>query len=318
MDFKRNRQGLIFTIFSLIVLSACSSAPHVKTTGLSLPNGLYGHAAVNNGDKIFVLGGANEDGFSGDVLIVDPLNQTIEQLKDKLIPRRYHSAVWDGHNSIYVIGGVSFNNKRISLEPMVEVYDIPSGQVSQLGNMPVPRRFGSAVYLDGKIVVIGGGKFVKRATVEAEATDTVAIYNIAEGKWRPGPSLPAKLSTRAVVIGKDIYTVGGFNGHLASMSAYRLHMADNKWDLASVLPQRISANSVVIAGERLYSFGDYEELNANFVYDFAEANWKKKPFTYQSSRHNAATVLNDKIYVLGGTLGGSGPFLDTIQVFSVN
>lgn len=308
----------IFCFITVLFIAACSSHYEQKILGnMMLPEGLYGHAVVNDGEKIFVLGGAGNNGFSRDIIIIDPNVRVIEQLKDKLLPRRYHSAVWDGKDSIYILSGVSRWERPPKLQPLVEVYDIPSKQVKIIGEMPVPRRFGSAVYIDGKIIVSGGGIFGRTAKKAYRTTDTVAIYDISSNTWRKGADLPYPESTRTVVLNQDIYAIGGFNGKTASKHVSRYNVNSDCWFSLGPLPQVLSAHSVVASQDKIYTFGDYKDQKASFVFNSQTQNWQKSALKFQQGRHNAATLMGDTIYVIGGNLGPNGPFLNTIQELSI-
>lgn len=319
MSIKHPIQTLL-VISLLIFISACSSQlQQSQIDQFVLPEGLYGHAVVNNGDKIFVLAGSRERGFSRDILILDPKTRLLVQLKDKLLPRRYHSAVWDGADSIYIVGGVSHWKGRVKLEPSVEVYNITTQEVKIIGEMPVPRRFGSAVYMDGKIIVSGGGILSRknRADVEVIASNTVAIFDIKTNTWRKGADLPFSASTRTVALDKQIYAIGGYDGKNAYAHFSRYDPMLNIWTELPNLPQALSAHSVVATEDKIYTFGDYSDLSASYVYDPTDKTWQKSAFKYQASRHNAATSVDGKIYIIGGNVGSNGPFLTSIQIFTL-
>ncbi|MDU0352762.1 kelch repeat-containing protein [Paraglaciecola aquimarina] len=317
MRLLQSKKHSFLTLLVSIFISACATQLGTETaTTLSLPNGLYGHAVINNGDKIYVLAGSQKGGFSRDIQIIDPHTQKVTRLENKLLPRRYHSAVWDGKDSIYILGGVSNWHRTTRLQPLIEVFDIPSGTVSIIGETPIPRRFASAVYIDGKIIVAGGSVFSRNASTHA--TNTVAIYDIKKNLWRKAANLPFAEDTRIVALGQHIYAIGGFNHLHASDHFSRYDIEADEWVSLPALPTALSAHSAVSHDNKIYTFGDYKDLSASFVYDLNTQRWKKSSFDFQASRHNAATILNDTIYVIGGTTSASGPFLHTVQTFSVN
>ncbi|MCF2947645.1 hypothetical protein L0668_05970 [Paraglaciecola aquimarina] len=308
---------LQLTLLALLV-SGCSNAPSQKnSTGFSLPNGLYGHAVVNNSDKIFVLAGSQKGGLSRDIHIINPQTKKVTTLENKLLPRRYHSAVWDGKNSIYILGGVTIWDRYSKLQPLIEVYDIPSKQVKIIGEMPVPRRFGSAVYFDGKIIVCGGSIFPRIPGEKLIPTNTVAIFDIALKQWKKAASLPFAEDTRTVIIKNHIYAIGGYNNTSSSDHFSQYDISNDQWTSLAAIPQNISAHSAVAVNDKIYTFGDYRDLKASYVYDLSTRKWKQSSFKLNASRHNAATELNNVIYVIGGTTSPSGPFLDSIQQFSL-
>lgn len=313
-------------LFSLAVLilfvlvTGCSSIPNkesqltLEASSFKLDHGRYGHAVVNNGEHIFVLGGAGKHGLLSNIEIIDPQTKTIEQVNNIVIPRRYHTAVWDGKNSIYILGGMSQKTKGkkrwLIREPRIEVFDIPTRQTKIIGKIPASRRFASAQYHDGKIFFVGGSH-------KSSATSTVGIYDIAKGKWKLTASMPTAKDTKTLLHDNYLYAIGGYYGKTALNVFERYDIATRKWQTLGDLPKKLSANSVVLLNDKIYSFGDYAQLDNTLMYDFKTETWQQITIGYLPSRHNAATVLNNKIYVLGGNIASSGSHLDTIQVFGL-
>lgn len=315
-------KNLVCHIIFVALLSIFVSCSSLKTEPniiknqpheLSLNIPRYGHAVVNNDEHIFVIGGSSKNGFLSDIEMIDPQTNIVVTLTDALIPRRYHTAVWDGQDSIYILGGVSVvtkGSKRSTIrEPRIEVFDIPTRQSKVVGKMPSPRRFGSAQYKNGKIFFIGG-------SYNNSATSSVFIYNINKNKWKITASMPTAKDTKTVIHGDHIYAIGGYYSKSALNVFERYDITTGEWQSLATLPQALSANSVTVLGDKIFSFGDYTELDNTLIYDINAGSWKKGPSDYLASRHNAVTVLNNKIYVIGGNIASSGSYLDYIQVFS--
>jgi hypothetical protein len=313
----------LFSLGILILLASlvgCSSTPIKKNqysreaSTLALNTGRYGHAVVNNGSHIFVIGGAGSRGLLSNIEIITPQTGAIEEVNNTLIPRRYHTAVWDGKNSIYIMGGMSpvtnKNTRMFKREPRIEVFDIPTRQTKIIGKMPEPRRFGSAQYYDGQIFFIGG-------SFKKSVTSTVSIYDIKQDKWKLAANMPQAKETKTIQNGQYLYTVGGYDGKSSVTAFERYDITSGEWQSLASLPQKVSANSVVVFDDKIFSFGDYTELDSSMIYDFKTETWKQTNIGYLSSRHNAATALNNKMYVIGGNIDGSGSHLNTIQVFGL-
>ena len=160
MITSKNSYFLFLITLLLMALSGCSSKPVLKAEQLSLSTARYGHAAINDGNKIYVLAGANKSGFLSDIEIIEPILETTEVLKNKLIPRRYFSAVWDGKHSIYILGGVSLEDKKFRYEKRVEVFNTITHEVSFAQPLPAPTRINSAVFLNGRVFVFGGATHI--------------------------------------------------------------------------------------------------------------------------------------------------------------
>lgn len=298
-------------------LSTTASTVEVKAKSLHLQTPRFGHAVVNDGQKIYVLAGANESGFLSDLEIIDPNKDKTQVLANHLIPRRYFSAVWDGQHSIYLIGGISHTEKGYQLEKKVEVFNTLTHEVSLVKSLPAPTRINSAVYLDNKIFVFGGTGPTSRSKQELNAKAIVGYYDIALNSWVRVADMPTAKTTRAAVYKEHIYVIGGYDGSKALDVFERFDPATNKWESLPALPQAISAHSVAVAEDNLYVFGDYTELDSSYRYDFINKQWHKLNIGYKASRHNAATTLANCIYVIGGNTGGNGPYLDYIQQFSL-
>ena len=304
----------------LTLLMGCTSIPIKESLltsqafTLNLNHGRYGHTIVNNGEHIFVFGGSGEHGLLSNLEIIDPKTGIIEQVNHVLIPRRYHTAVWDGKDSIYIMGGMSAvtygKKRRLLRDPRIEVFDIPSRQSKIIGEMPAARRFGSAQYHDDKIFFMGGSR-------QYSSTSTVGIYDVTKDKWQLTAKMPTPKETKTIQYGQYLFTIGGYNGKSPLNVFERYNITTGKWQSLAPIPQTLSAHSVVVFNNKIVSFGDYTKLDNTLIYDFKTEAWQQVTIGYLPSRHNSATVLNNEIYVIGGTTDGSGSHLDTIQVFGL-
>lgn len=311
----RHHPLFLFVIIALTFITGCTSLePINKQDEFSLKVKRFAHAMVNDGEKIYVLAGHNGDDFRSDIEIIDPVSKTVSVLKHKLIPRRYFSAVWDGKESIYIIGGVSFANNVFKYEKRVEVFNTKTQQVSFAKPLPVPTRINTAVYLDGRIFVLGGS-FPSRFGLTSSAL--VSVFDIEQDKWLRGADMPTRKDTRAFVKDGQIYVVGGYNNSSALKSFEQYDPKSNQWRTLPDLPEQISAHSLSLVNDKLYVFGDYRQLDLTYCYDFISQQWQKVDIGYKASRHNAATTLNNKVYVTGGIQSGNGPYLDDIQIFEL-
>jgi len=305
---------LFLILFLSTVLTGCSSKPDLNSEPLSLSTARYGHVAVNDSKKIYVIAGANETGYLSDIEIIEPIFGTTEVLKNRLIPRRYFTAVWDGKHSIYILGGVSIEDKKFRYEKRVEVFNTITHEVSFAQPLPVPTRISSAVFLNGSIFVFGGASPKKR---KLKASPIVAVLNIAQKKWRRAADMPTAKTTRAVAKDGFIYVVGGYD-RTSSLDVFeKFDPQLNKWESLPSMPVKISAHSLTAVKNKLFVFGSYNNLKSTYSYDFLTHIWEKINIGYKASRHNATTTLGDTTYVIGGNTGGNGPFLDYIQTFKL-
>ncbi len=314
MIITKNTHFTFVIILLLIAITACSSTPSKNANELSLSTARYGHAVVNDGQKIYVFAGGNKSGFLSDIEIIEPTLEKTKVLPNKLIPRRYFSAVWDGEHSIYIIGGVSFEKKYYRFEPRVEVFNTITHEISFAPPLPTPTRINTAVLLSGRIYVFGGAYSVNN---KLKASSEVTVFSIEENRWMQAAPMPTAKATRAIVKDGEIYVVGGYN-QTSPMNVFEKYDPKlNAWQALPAMPVKISAHSLSLVKDTLFVFGNYNDLTSSYAYSFRTEQWKKVELGYQASRHNAATTLGDTTYVIGGNLGRRGPFLDYVQIFKL-
>jgi N-acetylneuraminic acid mutarotase len=88
-------------------------------------------------------------------------------------------------------------------------FDPASGAVRQIGRLPAPLTHSSAVYLGGRVVVVGG----KQQLVGGQTRSILAI-DPATGSVQTVGRLPGPLSDAAVVLYRHrIIVAGGDNGN---------------------------------------------------------------------------------------------------------
>ena len=311
--FNGKRIGLMLMLVA--GLAGCSSAAIQQSQPDHLVSARYGHAAVQVDQRIFTLAGANYSGFLSDVEIYDTATGKTERWADKLIPRRFFTAVWDGQHSIYILGGLSKRSAvSYGLEDKVEVLDTVTGEVKIISRMPQATSSNTAVMLDGKIVVFGGERFL--STGVQAPSNMVLVYDVATNSWTKAADMPVAKSSRAVVNGEWIYLVGGYDQKKALQGFDRFNLARNEWQQLADIPVRLSAHSATVWHDKLLTFGDYDKMSSAYSYDFEKAQWQKLALDYKASRHNAAVTVNNEVFVIGGATGSDGPFLDYIQKFS--
>ena len=277
----------------------------VEPDDLRLNAGRYGHAAVSLGDHIYALGGSTPDGIDGSVERIDPVAGEVERLPHTVQPRRYHTAVsHDGR--IYVLGGIL----GTELQRGVERFDPDTGDIEVVTELPRPRVRPRAVVHAGKLYVMGGS--MGRTT-----HDAVDIYDFEEDVWSRGADKPTATECGIALIEDRIYAVGGYDGQAGTTAFEVYHIEDDRWEELPSLPVRTSAHSVAAAGGRLYSFGDYHQLNRAMIYEPDTGEWEMLQVLYQDARHQDAVLHNDEIWIIGGNVRSRGSFLPLLHRFPV-
>ncbi|MEA2081338.1 MAG: kelch repeat-containing protein [Elusimicrobiota bacterium] len=285
--------------------------------------------AVAVGECIYIMGGNSEKGKIGDIERFNTVTGEITLMKKKLLPRRYHTAeVYNG--KIYIAGGYvdGVNDKSNS---RLEIYDPAADSLSEGSPLPTPRYFASSVMADGKMYVFGGSRVSPRGRISRK----LDIYDVKTDKWTEGA--PMLKGRQTDVVEKDglVYAVGGYDGKKAVKNFEVYDIKKDRWTRLDDLPFALSAHHCVISGDKIYSFGDYYELDRVWAYDFNSEQWDvimsrgihdvkllKSGFKiyqyrtgpiYLASRHNAVVKVNETVYVMGGNNSTYGPCLDYIQ-----
>lgn len=299
-------------ILAICVISACSTSPHMNDT-LTLPVTKLGVAAVNDGRLVYVVAGSGKSLY-GDIDIIDPQLNTIKTLKNKVIPRRYHSAVFDGDESIYILGGVGVKEGRIGLVTEVEVFNTRTQEVTTIQNLQAATRINTAVFHKGKIYALGGDYHTRQGL---RSTAAMFMYDTVSRSWTRLADMPTAKATRAFIKDDFIYVVGGYNNEMSMAVFERYSIREDRWETLSPLPKGISAHSLTVVDNKVVTFGNYDYLDETFVYDFDISQWREVDIGYLPSRHNAATTINGVTYIVGGTIRTSGGSINSIQTFKL-
>jgi hypothetical protein len=300
-----------FALLGLLI--GCATLPPAPKAKLRLQTGRYGHAAVTDGRRLYVIGGSGPESLLGDIEAIDPQSGKAEVIATNLIPRRYHSALIAG-DRIYVVGGES----EEGAEPAVEIFDLKTRTVSQAAPLPTPRRLSKAVLLGGDIYVIGGQDQDQLDKCAEGRTGKVEAYDIARNRWRDVPSMPTPRECAVVAVRGKICAIGGFNGDERALPT--LETYDPKadaWTSEPDMPFAMSAHSALLAKDHIFTFGDYRNLDQVARCSLRDGKWTEVDVAYAKSRHNACVALGGEVFVVGGNIAPSGSHLDVIQRFSV-
>ena len=225
------------------------------------------------------------------------------------------TGVVDGN--IYAIGGWD------GVRPLatVEVYDPVTDTWTKKAPMPTARCALSASVVDGKIYVFGG-----QLTTPIAAGPRVAAveeYDPVLDTWTKKADLPAPragLSTSTV--DGVIYIFGGWPT-LRSVEAYN-PVKDN-WKRKADMPTGRGGLSTSVVGGKIYAIGGGNDAGGNFVlflavekYDPLTDTWTKKADMPTGRDYLGTSVVNGKIYAVGGFGGANLDFLPTAEVYDVN
>ena len=300
------KQGWLLLV--IVWLGACSSTHQSSDAAPTLLKARYGHVAVSDGQYLYNIAGSGRRGWIADAEVFDPVSGKQWQLTKSVLPRRYFSAVYDGHHSVYLLGGHLLTPTGVVLADQVEQLDLKTGVSVQVSTMPHPSADVSAVRVGDEILMFGG-------TQAGQGIATAQAWQPQTNRWRLLQPMPVARATRAVVHQGMVYLVGGFDGKQALTRFERYDPATDTYQILPPLPQKISAHSASVLNNSLWVFGDYAQQHLSYRYDFGTRQWQKTDLGYLPARHTASAVLGDTVYVTGGNNDAKGSYLDHIQRF---
>ena len=194
------------------------------------------------------------------------------------------------NGKIYAIGGEvdKFGDMELST---VEMYDPKTDTWHRKADMPTARSDVATSVVDRKIYAIGGIKIHKRKIgpgwgYEIKRLATVEMYDPLTDTWTQKADMPTARSTSTSVVDGKIYAIGG------SALSRELVLKRKPWRLDTVE-----------------------------VYTPATDTWAKGKSMNHARDGAAVSVVDGKIYAMGGTgwpqiPNHPGPFLSSVEVFN--
>jgi N-acetylneuraminic acid mutarotase len=210
-----------------------------------------------------------------------------------MLHRRSAHAVVSTGDAIYAIGGSGSNG------PVHEVERFDGTRWINETNLPGDGlNAPAAVFLNGRIYVIGGFEGLGN-----RPTDKMWIYDVASHSWSEGPSLPAPRGGHAaVVLGGKIHVLGGGNSQSTIAEHSVFDPQTNRWSELKRLRRPKGSVAAVVFGGRIVAVGgrsgsfDYGDVD---VYDAAHDTWSKGP-KIGARGTSGAVVYRGGLYVFGG------------------
>ena len=274
--------------------------------GEALPVPVQRAMSVTWQDTPVVLGGWRTEGADTEVAtdqVWRVVNSRWVELPPLLQPRAAAAAaVWG--DRIVVTGGVDANGRVLNT---TEVYD---GTGWKLGApMPTPRQLLAAAS-DGKLVYAVGG---------TDGTDltTVEAYDPAADTWTTMPALPEPRNDFGVAItDARLVAVGGVAGGRPLKTVSALDLRAATWSDLPDLGTARHGVAVAAVGKTVYAIGGSTGAGDGQATSSAEAlklaprtpqpaaQWRSLPDAPTPRLMTAWTVLDDKIWLIGGIRDG--------------
>ncbi|ACB73858.1 Kelch repeat-containing protein [Opitutus terrae] len=284
------------------------------------------HQAVLVGDKIYVLGGDSLNGISPSwpsPSLHGPVS--IDADTDE-IGARWAAREWVqfGPTTPYrpfpsspLLYASAPQPARPGRNPLssVEIIDLATGATAAGPALPKPRTNFACAAVGRHIFVIGGRTLSAAGPI---VSNRVFILDTASATWTEGAPTPHVRSdaAAAVVSGGFILVSGGYRRPFALDAVDVLNPRTGHWTEIAPLTRPTSAHSLVFFGHQLFLFGDYDNPGELIAYDLNRKTSETFTLQYKASRHTAAVVANDQIFVIGGRTNRYQPPTDLIQVFA--
>jgi len=253
------------------------------------------HAVVGDGKAIYALAGTGAGGAP--VLVVERFDGKAWRDEGTLPGQGLNApaaAMLDGR--IYLIGGFGTDTNVPVAD--VHVYDTATRTWGRAASLPAPRGGHSAVVLDGKIHVVGGGN--SKSTIADHD-----VYDPAKNAWTARAPLPrAEGSPAATAFGGKLYAIGGRSGPSDFGAVDIYDPATDTWSAEAPIDPRGTAGAVAYCGT-IYVFGGESQAQRLSLGEVlrrrADGGWESAAPMPTPRNFARAVVLDDAVYVVGGS-----------------
>lgn len=273
---------LCLVLLAMIVPYAACRQPAVSTTGLAdsidwsrgpdvpLPRGGY-YAAWYKGGLLLAGGTYWQEKrkiWTDRVSFYDPAHGRWEEWSPLPRPLAY-GVMAEAAGSLYLIGGIDASTLHH------DVYRLEGQEWKPVGKAPSGVIYSSAVTVDSKIYVMGGGTSNDDLTT---VTGQNWSYDPESGKWERLESVPGppRLLQAACAVDETIYVFGGLTQKSGEPyrnldDAYRFDTRSGKWSAIRALPRPVRAAWATRVGDQIYIFGGMAEEALDTVYRYSPA-----------------------------------------------
>jgi DNA-binding CsgD family transcriptional regulator len=262
-------------------------------------------AIASYGNLIYIFGGENPSGITGNTDIYDPETDTWSTGPAKPVPVSQVEAGIVGGKAV-IPGGRDSQGKILRV---VEIYDMLSMEWSMAADLPVPLAGYSLAVYEGGVYVFGGWDGER-------SSDRVFRYDPEEDTWQELTSLPtARAFAGAIVVEDSIYVIGGYDGTeaLTENEVYfpaRESQEDRQvWESRAPMPLGRYAMGMTNVVDIIYAIGGISSdgpLAGSITYFPLEDRWESFELpNSQSWARMGAVLFGTRLYLIGGEIDGS-------------
>lgn len=248
------------------------------------------------------------------------------------------------NRKVVVIGG----KKQLEMDEFgdtslstVEMYDSETDTWERRADMPTARAHVSTSVVDGKIYAIGGAE-VKEIQQglgianEVKQLPTVEMYDPVTDTWTQKADMPTARSTSTCVVDGKIYAVGRSTlatNRLDKKKTWRLKTVEvydpstDTWTKAQSMKHARDGLTTCVVDGKIYAIGGMgwpqipnqagPFLSIVEVFNTKTNQWREKAEMLAPKAIHTTTVVNGKIYVIGGFFQSNGLFTNssTIEIY---
>lgn len=285
-----------------------ASAQCTWATSTPYPSGTLDAPTATVGTNLYVFGGVAGGAITSASSKFDGTTWT--SIAPVPAALEYSSAVSDGTN-IFIMGG-ALTGTGVPQTTNYR-YNVATNTYTTLAPFSVGSWNHAAVFLNGKIYKFAGSN-------AGGQTNALEIYDIATNTWTLGAVYPLSIAfVGSATLNGFIYGAGGINT-AGSAKTYRYDPVANVWDDAAIADLPVtrwgSASSnyrqgFVMAGG--YAGGDATASISTSVITWNPLTntWTSLPNLIGERSRMTGSILNDKLYVIGGRSIASAAFLGT-------
>ena len=227
------------------------------------------------------------------------------------------------NGKVYAIGGgaiTSISGKwdyTVETYSTVEEYNPATDTWTIKSDMPTARGFHSANVVDGRIYIIGGS----HTAPDRSVVRPVEVYDPVTDTWTQKGDMPRKIGVGfSSVVGGKIYVFGGYGG---SWRVDEYDPVTDTWTQKSDMPTWRHGLSTSAMDGKIYAIGgyypggpDYPGVATVEVYDPATDTWTTAPDMPTGRFGPRTSVVDGKIYVIGGMDYGIGSAYRTVEEYN--
>ena len=242
----------------------------------------------------------------------------------------FTTCVVDG--KIFAIGGAVTGLGALSLST-VEMYDPKTDKWEPKADMPTARTGAAASVVNGKIYAIGGtalNRFeldvllpdneVRRIRRwKPEELPIVEMYDPETDTWTQKADMPTPRHTSTCVVDGKIYAIGGVAYKIKSFRLDTVEVYDpvtDTWAKGKNMNHARAGAAVSVVDGKIYVMGGtglpliinhpVPFLSSIEVYDPKKKHWREIGDMSTAKSGHTASVINGKIYVMGGYFRNQG------------